>query len=136
MRVNNQEISKLLKKYRNENDFTYEKLASQIDVSSRTCKSIEKDFVNVSLDTLIKICTVLKKDINTFIIYDETDGIKISELSGLKITDGMQYMIDRFETLAQEKGKIENELERYKAYFGDLPENNIAAEPSPKIEKK
>ena len=136
MRVNHQVISKLLKSYKNEKDFTFDELGSELGISSRTCKSIINDLTNVSLETLIKICTIFRKDINTFIIYEESDGIKKSDSLGIKITDGIEYILDRFETLASEKGKVEGELERYKAFFGELPEVDMAAEPSPKFKKK
>ena len=133
MKFNHKKFSDLILEYKLREKLNFDQLASSWKISKQTILHFVNDYKLPSMDIFLKICVFLKIDANTVIIYEENDNIIFASIPGVKITDGIEYILDRFEILASEKGKIEGELDRYKAYFGDLPDSEMAAEPSPKF---
>lgn len=131
MKVNNLIISRLLLNYKSTNRLTFDKLAEMLDVSANTVKSIINDKKTPALETLVKICNLLKKDMNTFMEFEPDDGINVlkKEQNG-KQDETNDYLVRRFEEYVIENTQLKMRLSKYE----DV--DDVAAEPNELYKKK
>jgi transcriptional regulator with XRE-family HTH domain len=131
MKVNNLIISRLLLNYKSTNRLTFDKLAEMLDVSANTVKSIINDKKTPALETLVKICNLLKKDMNTFMEFEPGDGITVlqKEQNG-KQDETNDYLVRRFEEYVIENTQLKMRLSKYE----DV--DDVAAEPNELYKKK
>jgi len=131
MKVNNLIISKLLLNYKSTNQLTFDKLADLLDVSANTVKSIINDKKTPALETLVKICNLLKKDMNTFMEFEPDDGIIIQQKAdNEKQVEINDYLVKRFEEYVIENTQLKMRLSKYE----DI--DDMAAEPHEQYKKK
>lgn len=94
-KVNTIKIGKTIQQIRKSFGYTQEKLAEQIEISTRYMSQIEQDRVTPSYEVLIRFCNVLKIDIGEiFSPYLEKTQRKI-----------LPYELVGFETLKEEDKK-------------------------------
>lgn len=131
MKVNNLIISRLLLNYKSTNRLTFDKLAEMLDVSANTVKSIINDKKTPALETLVKICNLLKKDMNTFMEFEPGDGITVLQKEqNVKQDETNDYLVRRFEEYVIENTQLKMRLSKYE----DV--DDVAAEPNELYKKK
>lgn len=120
-------------KHNSDRKFRQTLFLKEIDLSATALKNILDGKSAPSINTLISIANYFGKDINYFCDLPE---IKISNV---KITDGIEYIVKRFEELIEENTKLTirvKELEGRKKYtLPDVPVSH-AAEAQVELKKK
>lgn len=95
-------------KHNSDRNFRQTLFLKEIDLSATALKNILDGKSAPSINTLISIANYFGKDINYFCDLPE---IKISNI---KITDGIEYIVKRFEEMAVELAEEKKEKKKYK----------------------
>lgn len=118
---------------------TIQDIANEIGMSISTLNKIKSGLNCPSVDTLETIARYFGVDMNYF--FDiEISAPEVKEVS-VRMTDGNEYILKRFEELVAENTLLKSKLELYERNGSNeypLPDvqNNIAAESKPKLDKK
>lgn len=88
-------IGQILQKLRKSNGYTQEKLAEEIEVSTRYISDIEQDRAKPSYETLIKICNIYKISLDQI----------FSKYLDINKNQTLEYGISGYEKLKEEDKK-------------------------------
>lgn len=104
--LKSKEISKKVKKYRQEKRLTQAQLAELADISTIHLSHIETGAVSMSLECLLKICEILEITPNHLLLSDshvEKDGELFKEHLEALTGDEKQFLIRLMELLKELK---------------------------------
>lgn len=109
---------------------TIQDIANEIGMSISTFNKIKSGLNSPSVDTLELIAKYFEVDMNYF--FDMESEKKVVKTTTVKITDGNEYILKRFEEVIQENALLKHKLEAYakteeKSYtMPDVPNLKVA----------
>ena len=126
MKYNKKKLMDLLQFDRNSNLSIAQKTGVSDGMIGRICRGESIP----SLDTLPLFAEYYGKDINFFFDLEEKKSV-----DGIKITDGNEYLLNRFEEVVKENTLLKHKLEAYEDYdnksysLPDVPNYKVAEAP-------
>lgn len=136
MKYNKLKLIQLIGEWQKKHKETYDSIALSVGLSANMVGLINNGKSIPSVDSLGKFAEYFGKDINYF--YDiETPALTTPSV---KITEGNDYLLKRFEEIAEENGRLKERLKKYEEdsrenYTVQNVPNLKAAEPNVKLEK-